>query len=191
MQLGKTVHTAVATGSVTSRMNNVFAFGTIPGSLVIWLQDVDSELGNRSSSKFGYQDRKVERIQIFKNGAPISSCSEMLHMDTEKRNSHTHVLLYKSMLRVFGKEATCISMDDFTNAFFLYCVNLAPNPRVGDDYGVTRLASDRKLSFIEAATIDIEIRFKKPTEIPLYAMFMGIFDVSVNLNELGLQHQQE
>ena len=144
----------------------------------------------RSTSKFGYKDYGVERIQIFKNGAPVSSCSELMNMDTRKRNSHTHVYLHENMIRVFGKSATCISIDDFSHAFFLYCVSLAPNPRVANDYGVTEVNSERKLSFVEAATIDIEITFRSVTTTPLYAMFLGLFDVSISLNELGLVNEQ-
>ena len=47
LQLGKTVHISVAKGSSTCRLTNVFSFGTIPASLVIWLQDTESEIGNR------------------------------------------------------------------------------------------------------------------------------------------------
>ena len=110
---------------------------------------------------------------------------EVSNMDFSNMYSRHHYSLYESMLRHFGEKAHYESMESFFKQNFLICFNLGRNPRIGNNVGITKDAADRKMGFVEAGTLEIELIFKKALTEEVVLFIDGYFDHVTHIDVNG------
>ena len=80
---------------------------------------------------------------------------DLANMDFSNMYSRTHYILYDMMIKQFGPKAHYESMESFFKQNFLICCSLGRNPRIGNNIGITKDATERKMGFVEAGTLEV------------------------------------
>ena len=185
VQIVRNSNVTVPIGSSNTRITNAFNFGITPASIVLFFVPSVAEYGNYKDIRFSYSHNNVQTIQVFLSGNPIQANHTMLNMDTAAKNGVDVYQLYLQFIQMFGENAVYESIESFHTDFFLFCINLSPNPRMGNDYGVTERDTDRQVSFLRADSIDIFVEFKEKTTSELIFHCNGYFDKIIKMSEYG------
>ena len=64
-------------------------------------------------------------------------------------------------------------------------MSLADNPRYRDDYGFTKDPADKLISFVNAAVLDCEVKFKSQMQVPMIISFCGLYDINTGYDVEG------
>ena len=93
-------------------------------------------------------------------GKALEVNKEVSNMDFSHMYGTHHYALYDMMIRHFGAKAHYESLESFYKQNFLLCFSLGRNPRIGNNYGLTKDAADRTMGFVEAGTLEVRATTK-------------------------------
>lgn len=185
IQLAKDSTSTVVKGAVSAKMTNIFSFGSIPQSIVIFFTESTVEHGDFSNTKFCYKKQDLKSLKIWKSGKPIELNNVYESMDLSSHHTQTQYFLHDEMIKLYGPKAVFESVESQWMDLNMICLSLSPNPRIGDDYGVTTRGQDRLLSFVQGASLELDIQFNTPVASDLILHVIGYFDCLVHFNEYG------
>ena len=185
LQVFKTVHFPLPKDASYARYPSIFSFSNLPQTLLIWIQPASTHTGDYKHNRYCFKNHGLDSLNLYLSGGPLKRNSFWHSMDLQKENGFYHHYWYKCMLSTFGKSAEDISLDSFYHDTFVFCVSLADNPRYRDDYGFTKDPADRLISFVNAAVLDCEVKFKAQMKVPMIISFCGLYDINAGYDVEG------
>ena len=173
----KSVHFNIKASSQTARFSSIFNFSILPSSLTVHFCLEKCHLGTFKDTNLCFKHFDLKSIKLFKSGVPFNSNNRTCDMDVSKINGLDHYYWYDQFVRCFGPKSADFSLEAFHEDMFIYCFNLSNHPRIGDDYGILEDPSERKLSLLQGANLDIEVVFKQSLPSNTLIFFTGWYDV--------------
>ena len=177
MQVFKTVHFPIPKNATYARYPSIFSFSNTPQTLLIWIQPATTHVGDFRHNRFCFKHNGLDSLKLYLSGVPLKRNAFWNSMNLDREYSLYHHYWYKCMISTFGKSAQDVSLKSFYHDSFIFCVNLADNPRYENDFGFTKDAADRRISFVNASVLDCEIQFKQAMTVPYIVSFAGLFDI--------------
>ena len=185
VQTFKTVQLPIPKGSLNWRFNSLFNFSVCPQSLMLYFVLENTAKGDYKNNRYVYKHFNLDSLKIYKSGIPLLINPLYNNMKLSSKYGYFHYHFYQNMQQLFGPSAADVTMDSFYKDAYVFCFNLAQNPRYGTDYGVTRDPAERKLSYLEGANLDMDVVFSVALPENVIACFTGVYDLWISMDANG------
>ena len=186
LQVDKQSFFSLKTGTRSARFPTIFNWGSMPVVLVLLFVKEKTNIGDFENNCFSYKDPGIQSVSVFVNGVGRPENTQTVNMEKIKRNSKSHMYWYKKFQMVFGKTAQSISPSHFLDDLFCCCYNLSPNLTPYGEGIIKMDPSQRKLSPISAASIDVGLDFHEPLSCNWLLYCLAWWDIEVCYNLDGI-----
>ena len=144
-------HFSLMANSSVYFLKNVCPFGIFPRFLTIFFQKEGVHLGKFLNS-YHYSSMKISALEVYCNGSPHYLNMRMKSLDISNSTSPDVFFFYEKFLFLYPDTARSISLEQFYNDFFLFCIDLSPlDPSAGSD----------SLSLVTSGSIDLTVKMSE------------------------------
>ena len=183
--VNRSVHHLMKKGISNARFASLFSFSVTAKTLVISMVPETAHQGSYIENRYFFQHFNMSSLKVYLSGVPLVSNSIHGSMDLSKKYGESHMYWYKNMIQTFSDTAMDITMESFWKDSFIFCLPVG-SYNYGDNYVMARNNNDRKMNFLSAGVVDLDISFAQPLESNVMISINGIYDVLFKFDTEGL-----